>query len=117
MTMRRYDGIPELLDRFMEEQDTRERWVTVQELRDCFGLTRYQCNTVSGFLRRLEFGPFGRFPYRVLRIEQVAGCHPSDPQKCRYLVKRKDMHADPVHHPMQRTVVPVRCRADGGESG
>ena len=87
--MRKYNGIPELLDRFMEEQGARERWVTVQELRDCFGLTRYQCNTVSGFLRRLEFGPFGRFPYVVLRIEPVAGCHPSDPPKCRYLVKRR----------------------------
>jgi len=117
MTQRRYDGIPELLDRFMEEQGADVRWVTVQELRDCFGLTRYQCNTVSGFLRRLEFGPFGRFPYRVLRIEQVAGYHPSDPPKCRYLVKRKDLHAGPVNISMHPAGVPVRCRADGSESG
>jgi len=117
MTLRRYDGIPELLDRFMENQGARERWVTVQELRDSFGLTRYQCNTVSGFLRRLECGPFGRFPYRVLRIEQVAGCHPSDPPKCRYLVKRKDLVAATVHIPIHPAGVPEWCRADGGESG
>jgi len=117
MTLRRYDGIPELLDRFMEEQGTRERWVTVQELRDCFGLTRYQCNTVSGFLRRLEFGPFGRFPYRVLRIEQVAACHPSDPPKCRYLVKRKAMATAEIPGPIHPAVNPAWCRADGGKSG
>ena len=117
MTLRRYDGIPELLDQFMEEQGTRERWVTVQELRDCFGLTRYQCNTVSGFLRRLEFGPFGRFPYRVLRIEQVAACHPSDPPKCRYLVKRKAMVAAAVPGIQHHTGAQVRRKADSGGFG
>ncbi|MDD1686693.1 hypothetical protein [Methanoregula sp.] len=115
--MRKYDGIPELLDQFMAEQDADVRWVTVQELRDCFGLTRYQCNTVSGFLRRLEFGSFGRFPYRVLRIEQVAGCHPSDPQKCRYLVKRKAMVAAAVPGIHYHTGVQVRGKADSGGSG
>jgi hypothetical protein len=88
--MRKYSGMPELLEQFMEEQDVIERWVTVQELRDRFSLTRYQCNNVSGFLRRLEFGTFGRFPFIVLRIEHGGGAHPSDPPKCRYLVKRKN---------------------------
>jgi len=83
--------MPELLEQFMEEHGGNERWITVYELRDHFGLTRYQCNTVSGFLRRLKFGTFGRFPYIVLRIEQEGGTNPSDPKKCRYLVKRKDM--------------------------
>ena len=71
--MRKYPGIPELLEQFMQEQGADERWVTVQELRDRFGLTRYQCNTVSGFLRRLEFGSFGQFPYIVTRIERAEG--------------------------------------------
>jgi len=64
-----------------------ERWVTVQELRTRFGLTRYQCNTVSGFLRRLAFGPFGQFPYIVASITREVGSNPSDPRKCRYLLK------------------------------
>lgn len=115
--MRKYHGIPELLDQFMGEQCADERWVTVQELRDHFGLTRYQCNTVSGFLRRIACGPFGRFPYIVLRIGQVPGGHPSDPPKCRYLVKRKNAPAVPAHIPIHHTGVPVRCRADSGESG
>jgi hypothetical protein len=90
-TMRKYPGIPELLEQFMQEQGTDERWITVQELRNRFGLTRYQCNTVSGFLRRLEFNTFGRFSYQVLRIEPMKGAGPSDPPKCRYLIKRKDL--------------------------
>jgi hypothetical protein len=34
----------------MQEQGTDERGVNVQELRDRFGLTKYQCDSVSGFL-------------------------------------------------------------------
>jgi hypothetical protein len=88
--MRKYHGIPELLEQFMQELEAEERWITVQELRDRFGLTRYQCNTVSGFLRRLHAGTFGQFPYIVLRIEQAGSAHPWDPPRCRYLVKRKE---------------------------
>ncbi len=88
--MKKYSGIPELLEQYMVENGTDERWVTVHELRDRFGLTRYQYNTISGFLRRLEFGSFGQCPYIVLRIEKVEKIKTSDPPKCRYLVKRKD---------------------------
>jgi hypothetical protein len=61
--MRKYPGIPELLETYMEESAADERWVTVQELRDRFGMTRYESSTVSGFLRRLKFGSFGQCPY------------------------------------------------------
>ena len=87
--MRKYPGIPELLEAYMQEQGSSERWVTVQELRDRFGLTRYQCNTVSGFLRRLEFGPFGQFPFIVAKITRGEGEKNSDPKKSRYLLKRR----------------------------
>jgi hypothetical protein len=56
--MKKYSGIPELLKRYMEENGADEQWITMQKIRDRFNLTRYQCNTVSEFLRRLEFGPF-----------------------------------------------------------
>ena len=85
--MRKYPGIPELLETYMEERGAAERWVTVQELRERFGLTRYQCNTVSGFLRRLASGPFGQFPYIVAGIIREEGANPSDPKKCRYFLK------------------------------
>jgi len=87
--MKRYPKIPELLEQYMEENGIDERGVTVHELRDYFGLTRYQSNTVSAFLRRLEFGPFGRFPFIVVKIIREEGENPSDPKMCRYLVKRR----------------------------
>jgi hypothetical protein len=94
--MKKYPGIPELLEQFMQEQGADERWVTVQEIRHRFGLTRYQGNTVSGFLRRLESGPFGQFPFIVSRIEHTERSHLSDPLKCRYLVKRKEIYTATV---------------------
>lgn len=90
--MNKYHGIPELLEFYMEEQGGGERWVTVQELRERFGLTRYQCNTVSGFLRRLEHGPFGQFPYIVANITREQRENPSDAKRSRYLLKRRDSH-------------------------
>jgi hypothetical protein len=107
-TMRKYPGIPELLEQFMQEQGAKEQWITVQELRDRFCLTRYQCNTVSGFLRRLEFGTFGRFSYRVIRIEHVKGAGPSDPPKCRYLIKRKDLTRTGIPDRMDQTCALAR---------
>jgi hypothetical protein len=98
--MRKYPGIPELLEAYMHEQESSERWVTVQELRDRFCLTRYQSNTVSAFLRRLRFGPFGQFPFIVAKIERMKGKNPSDAKKCRYLLTRRVHHAlqpGPVH--------------------
>jgi hypothetical protein len=87
--MKKYPGIPELLEQYMKENGTDERWITVNELRDRFCLTRYQCNTVSGFLRRLASGPFNQYPFIVQTIERAEGVNPSDPKKCRYMVKRK----------------------------
>ncbi|MDD1712320.1 MAG: hypothetical protein LUQ69_04035 [Methanoregulaceae archaeon] len=91
--MRKYPGVPELLEQFMQEHGSDERWVTVQELRDRFNLTRYQNNTVSGFLRRLESGPFGQFPFIVASITREDGDNPSDPKKCRYLLKLREYHS------------------------
>jgi len=113
--MRKYSGIPELLEQFMQEQGAEEQWITVQELRDRFGLTRYQCNTVSGFLRRLEFGTFGRFSYRVIRIEHVKGAGPSDPPKSRYLIKRKDLPKTGIPAMMDQACALARCSVNPGE--
>ena len=108
--------MPELLEHFMQEQDAEERWITVQELRDRFGLTRYQGNTVSGFLRRLHAGTFGQFPYIVLRIEPAEGVTLSGPPKCRYLVKRK--HLSPaVPEMMDRAGVRGQLKAGSRGSG
>jgi hypothetical protein len=98
--MNKYPGIPEMLETWMEERGAFEQWVTVQELRDHFGLSRYQCNTLSGFLRRLGHGPFGQFPYIVATITRESGVNPSDPKRCRYLLKRRVRNSsmqEPVH--------------------
>jgi hypothetical protein len=87
--MIKYQGIPELLEAYMEENEAEERWITAHELRDRFGLTRYQSNTVSAFLRRLEIGPFRQYPFIVTKIALEVGENPSDPKKCRYLLKRR----------------------------
>jgi hypothetical protein len=115
--MKKYSGIPELLEQYMMENGTDERWITVQELRERFCLNRYQYNTISGFLRRLEFGSFGQCPYIVLRIEKVGRTSPSDPPKCRYLVKKKNI--SPTHVPgmMHHTGMRALRKADSGESG
>jgi len=94
----------------MEEQAAEAQWVTVQELRDRFSLTRYQCNTVSGFLRRLKYSSFVQFPYIVVRIETVDTARVSDPRRCRYLVTRKN--GKPVRLPeLLPLAMPARQKA------
>jgi hypothetical protein len=115
--MKKYSGIPELLEQYMMENGTDERWVTVQELRERFCLNRYQYNTISGFLLRLEFGTFGQCPYIVLRIEKVGRTSLSDPPKCRYLVKKKYTLSAAVRGVMHHTDMQARRKAGSGESG
>ncbi|MFA6362703.1 hypothetical protein [Methanoregula sp.] len=88
--MRKYPGIPELLEAYMKESAADKRWVTVQEIRDRFGLTRYQSVTVSAFLRRLEQGPFVRFPYIVLKIERIPAMPSENIRGDRYLVTLRE---------------------------
>jgi len=88
--MRKYPGIPELLEAYMKENAADKQWITVHELRDRFGLTRYQSNTVSAFLRRLNFGPFVRFPYIVLKIERIPAIPSTNVRGYRYLLVRRE---------------------------
>ena len=101
----------------MQEQGADERWITVQELRDRFGLTRYQCNTVSGFLRRLHAGTFGQFLYIVARVEPAEGVTISGPRKCRYLVKRKDLHVTAASGVKYLGSMQISQKADSPGSG
>jgi hypothetical protein len=103
--MKKYQGIPELLEAYMEENAADERWIAAHELRDRFGLTRYQSNTVSAFLRRLGLGPFGQYPFIVARIERAEGEKPSDPKKCRYLLKLREFNTSRQRQiPLQKTI-------------
>jgi hypothetical protein len=91
--MKKYPGIPDLLEQSMQEQGADERDVPLQELRDWFGLMRYQGNTVSGFLRQPEFCPFRQFPDSVTNIPREECKNPSGPKKCRYLLEHRICHA------------------------
>ena len=115
--MKKYPGIPELLEAYMEENRADERWITAHELRDRFGLTRYQSNTVSAFLRRLEVGPFRQYPFIVAKIAQQEGENPSDPKKSRYLLKlRKSNTARQKRTRLQdRTISDPRCGSSAGK--
>jgi hypothetical protein len=104
--MRKYHGIPELLEAYMEENAADERWITAHELRDHFNLTRYQSNTVSAFLRRLKVGPFSQYPFIVTKIALEAGEKPSDPKKYRYLLKLRE--CSPARQ--RRIVLPEKTR-------
>jgi len=87
--MVKYEGIPELLAAFMEADGVAERWVTVREVRDRFGLSRSQSSTISGFLRRLEFNSYRHFPYVVRKVELLERESPSSPLRYRYLLARR----------------------------
>ena len=114
--LRKYSGIPELLEQYMLENGADEQWITVRELCDRFGLMRYEYNTVSGFLRRLESGSFREFPYIVLRIERIERSSLSDPPKRRYLVRRRAVPV-PVPETMDQARAPFRCKAKNGQPG
>ena len=113
--MRKYPGIPELLETFMKENAADERWVTVQELRDRFGLSRYQSITVSAFLRRLEKGPFVQYPYIVLKIKHIPAALSKAGRGDRYLVTlrisgtvHKNREPDPEYLRTECETVPAR---------
>ncbi len=114
--MRKYSGIPELLEQFMEENNANERWITVRELCDRFGLTAFEYNSISGFLRRLESGPFREFPFIVLKIERVERTSPSDPPKRRYLVKRRAV-SFPATGMTDQTRSQVSCKGKSSQPG
>lgn len=100
--MAKYEGIPELLSTFMEEDGGTERWVTVREVRDRFGLSRSQSSTISGFLRRLEFTSYRYFPYIVRKVELLERNSPSAPLRYRYLLARRGTGqpaSAPLHNP------------------
>ncbi len=88
--MRKYSGIPEILEEYMAESGSAERWVTVWELRERFGFARQQCTGVARFLRRLHEGAFRQYPFIVLKIERAPASTPRDMRVCRYLIKRRE---------------------------
>ncbi len=89
--MRKYPAIPELVEQFIQEEGADERGYRAGTPRT-IQTDAVQGNTVSGFLRRLESGPCGKFPFIGASIIRKEGENPSDPKKCRYLLKLRITH-------------------------
>jgi hypothetical protein len=89
--MVKYMGIPELLEKYMQESEESQRWVTVREIRDRYALAPNRASTISGFLRRIERGPFFTFPYVVVRVEHSRRPPPDGRRQIRYLVKKREV--------------------------
>jgi hypothetical protein len=89
--MIKYMGIPELLEEYMQESGESQRWVTVREIRDRYALSSNRASTISGFLRRIERGPFFTFPYVVVRIKRSRRPPPDGRRQIRYLIKKREV--------------------------
>ena len=47
--MIKYVGIPELLEKYMQESGELQRWITVREIRNRYALSPDRASTISGF--------------------------------------------------------------------
>jgi hypothetical protein len=89
--MVKYVEGPELLARYMEEQEDKPQWVTVKDIRKRFNLGREWSSPLSGFLHRIETGPFFSYPFIVVRSERMKDTTQTTGLVLRYLVRRRDL--------------------------
>ncbi|MEN6443800.1 MAG: hypothetical protein WC391_03890 [Methanoregula sp.] len=82
-------SIPELLEQYMETGGNKEQWITVNDLRTFFHLDDTASPAISGFLRRINHGPFFTCQYRVIRIEKMIIDTPHPRMIKRYLIARR----------------------------
>jgi hypothetical protein len=82
-------SIPELLEQYMEAGGDKEQWITVRDFRTFFQLDDSASPPISGFLRRINHGPFSSCQYRVIRIEKLIVDTPHPRMIKRYLITRR----------------------------
>lgn len=92
--MAKYVEVPELLARYMEEQGDKPQWVTVKDIRSRFDLGREWSSPLSGFLHRIEIGPFFSYPFVVVRSEREGGSKQSKGMVLRYLIQKRAYHGE-----------------------
>jgi hypothetical protein len=85
--MTRRQEVPDLLEQFMEASGSKERWVTVRELRLFFQLDESAGPAFSGFLRKIHHGPFFTCRYKVARMEKFRDTTPPYRMIKKYLVQ------------------------------
>lgn len=84
-----FDELPGLLEQYMEETGGDQRWVTVQEFRDRFHLSRERSHIIAAFFSRLMYQPLREFPFVVRRVERIKARTRSQITPNQYLVKRR----------------------------
>jgi hypothetical protein len=87
--MTRHPDIPEMLDQYMEVSGGSDQWITVKDLRTFFQLDDSASPPISGFLQRINHGPFLTCQYRVTRIEKMIVDIPHPRMIKRYLITRR----------------------------
>ena len=89
MPIDRFNELPDLLEQYMEENGSDERWVTVQEFRR-FNLTGENRHIIAAFLCGLMYKQiFLNFPSLFHRVERIKSLYRSQITPNRYLVKRR----------------------------
>lgn len=73
----------------METYGKQEKWITVEEIRNYFHMSRYSSPAIAGILRRLYKNPTFGCTFRVTRIEVQKETAPPYRIFRRYLVKRR----------------------------
>jgi hypothetical protein len=86
--MTSYPKIFDLLNDYLDADGKSERWITVQEFRTCFRLTKSYSRVISGYFQRIYQNLIYLCPFRVIQIEQ--GGDPDNPYHSvhRYLVTK-----------------------------
>lgn len=84
-----HSEIPELLEVFMDSVGEKERWVTVRELREFFGLDVSAGQAFAGFLQKIYQGPFFSCRFKVVRIEKFQDTPPPYRIIRKYLVQER----------------------------
>jgi len=82
-----HSEVPELLEVFMDSMEEKERWVTVRELREFFGLDISTGQAFAGFLQKIYQGPFFSCRFKVVRIEKFQDTSPPYRIIRKYLVQ------------------------------
>jgi hypothetical protein len=110
--MVKYAEVPDLLARYMEEHEDKPQWVTVKDIRKRFNLGREWSSPLSGFLHRIETGPFFSYPFIVVRSEREEGSTRSNGVVLRYLVrkrayqeKKEEKNRSPVRHTCSCSII------------
>ena len=104
-----YPQICDLLEEFLDVENTPERWITVEEIRRYHHLKRSSSHAIAGILRRLYKNPTFGYSYRVIRIEKITETRPQYGVVTRYLIQKRLSPSRPGSRPEPGTIL-IPCQ-------